>query len=279
MQLLGYWVEKNYFYRCHYILVKSEFCIQYSATPIIPVFQIQKPFLVLSILDISMAFDPLKRFSSSSWLFSTLLFYLPSDSFSHLYHFHCTLSSYILVLYIGTQRWVLPSLFPLSSLIFLQLYYYLLPLRRWGLGSTLLLGHHHYYHMLLPLPKWVSPYTKFHLFLRFYSFEKPFLMALNTSPMCYKASSACLYNNPYIIALIYCSRSQTGSPRPVVSLSPGNWLDVHILRLQSTWTESETLEHGSGICFNKPSKGILIEANVWESPVCCSCLAFGLFPF
>lgn len=218
--------------------------------------------------------DFLPRLDSSVPYFSTsptipsLIFITSTVSFPHTYWYFI----------LECEGEFFPP-FPLSSLIFLQLYYCLLPFRRWGLGSTLLLGHHHYYHMLLPLPKWVSPYTNFHLFLRFYSFETPFLMELNTSPMCYKSSSACLYNNPYIIALTYCSRSQTGSPRPVASLSPGNWLDVHILRLQSTLTESETLEHSSGICFNKPSKGILTEANVWESPVCCSCLAFGLFPF
>ena len=134
-------------------------------------------------------------------------------------------------------------------------------------------------YLLLPLPKWISPYTNFHLFFRFQSFETSFLMELNTSPTCFNASSAHLYNSPYIVTLKYWSVFLTGSPRPIASLSPGNLLDRQILRLQSTSTESETLLCGSGICFNKSFKGIQIHSKVWESLVCCIWLALVFFLF
>ena len=134
-------------------------------------------------------------------------------------------------------------------------------------------------YLLLPLPKWISPYTNFHLFFRFQSFETSFLMELNTSPTCFNASSAHLYNSPYIVTLKYWSVFLTGSPRPIASLSPGNLLDRQILRLQSTSTESETLLRGSGICFNKSFKGIQIHSKVWESLVCCIWLALVFFLF
>ena len=106
--------------------------------------------------------------------------------------------------------------------------------------------------------------------VRFQSFETSFLMELSTSPTCFKASSAHLYNSHYLVTLTYWSGFLTGSPRPIASLSPGNLSDRQILRLQNTSTESETLLCSSGICFNKPSKGIQIQAKVCES-----CVAFG----
>lgn len=45
--------------------MKSESCVQHSATPMIPVFQIQKPFLIFIILDSPTISDYLKKFVSS----------------------------------------------------------------------------------------------------------------------------------------------------------------------------------------------------------------------
>lgn len=120
------------------MLVKSESCVQYSATPMIPIFQIQKSFLILIILYFPMAFDLLKRFSSSSQLLNTLLFYVLDDFFSHLYHFHFILSSYVLVLF-------KPMFFPLFHYFFFNFSATLLlsPLpKKMRLGSTLLPDFH-----------------------------------------------------------------------------------------------------------------------------------------
>ena len=95
--------------------MKSESCVQYSATPMIPIFQIQKSFLILIILYFPMAFGLLKRFSSSSRLLNTLLFYLLGDFFSHLYHLRFILSSYVLVL-------SKPMFFPLFHYFFFKFF-------------------------------------------------------------------------------------------------------------------------------------------------------------
>lgn len=69
------------------MVVKFESCVQHFATLMRPVFQFQKQFLVLIILD-STTFDLLKNFFLIL-IFNIAVFYLLCDgSFSHLYHFH-----------------------------------------------------------------------------------------------------------------------------------------------------------------------------------------------
>ena len=86
---------------------------------------------------LSYGISPFKRFSFSSQLLNTLLLYLLDVFFSHLYHFHFTLSSYVLVL-------SKPVFFPLSHYLFYFSATLLLsPLpKKMRLGSTLLLGLH-----------------------------------------------------------------------------------------------------------------------------------------
>lgn len=176
---------------------------------------------VLIILNSPIAFDLSKRFSSSSWLFNTLPFYLCDDSFSHFYHLHVIFSSYVLVLSKIVFSppsfhclWFSCNLITISSLVNIP--------QEVELGSTLLPSHH------------CSGYCLFlngyHL-IQIQSLETSlFLMKLSTSPMCFRASFTCPSNISDIRALTCCSGSQNGSPRPLVALSPGNVLEMQTLR-------------------------------------------------
>lgn len=159
---------------CHHILVKSESCVQYSVTPLTPVFQIQKLFqssLFLTLLQ-HLSFQK----GVLPHLFNTFGFcLLLDDSFSHLYHLQFAFSSYMLELPKGIFSSsyhcpdFLPTLITLSSLLNIP--------QEVRLGTVLLLSHCAFY----------CPFLKeYHLILISTYFSD--LRPLETFLMCYRAS-------------------------------------------------------------------------------------------
>lgn len=169
------------------MVVKFESCVQHSATLMRPVFQIQKQFLVLIILD-STTFDLLKNFFLISIL--NISVFLPPFWWFFFSSLSLPLCEYFPKVFFSSLCLSYP-------LIFFQLQYYGLSAKHFPAGGVIILyltsGS---LHVLLFLPKRISPYTNVYLFFKFQYNGAFFLMELGTSPKYYRAACASFYNRP-----------------------------------------------------------------------------------